>query len=86
MSLAETAALAGYMSVIAQVLLWMGRLVGTGIGEEFGLLVCDYFRDEDQRPWLDFSKQGGRVPGQGRRVRKSRSSGSRNTRAQDTEG
>lgn len=76
-NLSDTATLAGRLSVVAQVVLWMGRLVGTRIGEIYGLLVCDYFRDEDGRPWLDFSKQGGlaclvRDPVTGRLVPQSR--------------
>ena len=76
-TLPQTAALAGRMSVIAQVVLWIGRLVGTRIGEVYGLLVCDYFRDEHGRPWLDFSKQGGqsclvRDPATGRLVPQDR--------------
>lgn len=76
-TLSQTAALAAQMSVIAQAVLWIGRLVGTRIGETFGLLVCDFFRDEYGRPWLDFSKQGGvacleRDPATGRLVPQTR--------------
>lgn len=58
-TLTETAALAADLSAIAQVALWVGRLVGNRIGEVFGLLVCDFFRDPEGRPWIDLSKQGG---------------------------
>jgi integrase len=46
--------------VIGQVVLWIARLTGARIGEAYGLLVCDYFRDADGRPWLTITKQGGK--------------------------
>ncbi|QWC84461.1 hypothetical protein KLP28_12925 [Nocardioidaceae bacterium] len=61
LDLRQVRQLAASLSPLHQVCLWMGRLLGFRVGEEFGLHVFDYSRDGEGRPWLDVTAQGGRV-------------------------
>lgn len=48
-----------HLTVVAQVLLWLERLLGLRISESFGPLVGDFRRDETGRGWLTIVRQGG---------------------------
>lgn len=50
---------AGHLSVVHQLTLWLLRLTGMRIGEAFGLLVKDFFQVSDGSWALRIEKQGG---------------------------
>ena len=58
-SLSDIATTAPHLPPIGQVVLWLERLTGLRISENYGPRVSDYERDTTSQAWLRIDKQGG---------------------------
>ncbi len=59
-SVARALAVAGHLHVVHQVVLWLLRIAGLRISEAYGLLVANFFVDEDGAGYLAVENQGGK--------------------------
>jgi hypothetical protein len=60
-TLAETARLASHLQVIHQFVLWTLRLTGMRISETYGVIVKNFFVDEDGDGFILARDQGGKA-------------------------
>jgi len=60
-SVADTAEIAAQLHVVHQLVLWLLRLAGLRISESYGLLVANFFVDDDGHGFLVAGPQGGKT-------------------------